>query len=386
MSSSEPGSVFEGEQPQNENPTGDRATEDLSQMLQFLLEDRRRREEDLLIERRLREEEMRRERDEREADRRHQLELFRGLMESLHKQGETTAVQVEKAGREQEIRLGRLTESDDIEAYLTTFERQMQVYDVDKAKWSFKLAPQLSGRAQQAYVSMGAKDSSDYDKLKEAILVRYDITDESYRQRLRTAKLKQGESNKELQVRLRDLTDKWMRACTDINDVKDKIVLEQLLETLPLNAKLFVKKRKPATSEEAARLADDYISAHKDQRQTVRCNMCKKLGHYARECRDRPELKQDATKTEKESSETKPLTRPKRDIRQIVCFNCHKKGHVAMECPDKALLCQSKRSPSTKTNQDQLQRVGTVGDHKVTNIVLDTGVLTNTGAQKISLS
>ena len=44
-----------------------------------------------------------------------------------------------------------LTESDDIQAYLTTFK---QVYDVDKAKWSFKLAPQLSGCAQQEYASM----------------------------------------------------------------------------------------------------------------------------------------------------------------------------------------------------------------------------------------
>ena len=68
-----------------------------------------------------------------------------------------------------------------IEAYLITFELQMKVYEIEKARWAFKLAPQLSGRTQQVYVSMDTKDASDYDKLKEVILKHYDITDESYR-------------------------------------------------------------------------------------------------------------------------------------------------------------------------------------------------------------
>ena len=42
-------------------------------------------------------------------------------------------------------KLVRLTESDDIEIYLTTFERTMQVYEVDPARWAFKLALQLMG-------------------------------------------------------------------------------------------------------------------------------------------------------------------------------------------------------------------------------------------------
>ena len=89
--------------------------------------------------------------------------------------------------------MAKLADSDDIEAYLTTFERQMEVYEIEKKRWAFKLAPQLSGQAQQAYASMDAEDSSDYEKLKEVILKRYDITDESYRRRFRT-RLKQNET------------------------------------------------------------------------------------------------------------------------------------------------------------------------------------------------
>ena len=159
----------------------------LTQMLQLLLEDRRRRDEQLLEEKRLREEEKHKEHAEREEERRQQLDLLRGLVEGLQKQSEAAAVNAEKS-KEREVRVAKLTDSDDIEAYLTTFERQMQVYEIEKERWAFKLAPQLSGRAQQAYASMDAKDSSDYDKLKEAILKRYDIiqtkaTGEDFEQR-----------------------------------------------------------------------------------------------------------------------------------------------------------------------------------------------------------
>ena len=41
--------------------------------------------------------------------------------------------------------LSRLTEEDDIEAYLTTFERMMEGYSIEKGKWSYRLAPNLTG-------------------------------------------------------------------------------------------------------------------------------------------------------------------------------------------------------------------------------------------------
>ena len=46
---------------------------------------------------------------------------------------------------DQELRVAKLTDRDDIEAYLTTFERLMSAYRVPKDRWIFKLAPQLSG-------------------------------------------------------------------------------------------------------------------------------------------------------------------------------------------------------------------------------------------------
>ena len=103
------------------------------------------------------------------------------------------------------MKLTRLSEGDDIEAYLTTFERVMRAYEVDKARWAFNLAPQLAGKAQQAYVSMSSTESGDYEALKAAILRRYNICEETYRQRFWSTKKKEGEAYRELAIRLQDL-------------------------------------------------------------------------------------------------------------------------------------------------------------------------------------
>lgn len=83
-------------------------------------------------------------------------------------------------------------EQDDIEAYLVTFERIMAAYSVDKARWAFKLAPQLLGKAQQAYAAMPTEAVGEYEEVKAAILRCYDTNEETYRQRFRAAKGKEG--------------------------------------------------------------------------------------------------------------------------------------------------------------------------------------------------
>ena len=45
----------------------------------------------------------------------------------------------------EDVRLPKLTEEDDIESYLTTFERMMAGYEIRRERWAFKLAPQLTG-------------------------------------------------------------------------------------------------------------------------------------------------------------------------------------------------------------------------------------------------
>ncbi len=45
---------------------------------------------------------------------------------------------------------------------MVTFERLMSAYDVPVNHWVFKLAPQLSGKAQQAYAALYGEAAANY--------------------------------------------------------------------------------------------------------------------------------------------------------------------------------------------------------------------------------
>ena len=81
----------------------------------------------------------------------------------------------------------------------------MSLYTFDRSRWVAKLAPQLTGHAQQVYAAMPAEEALVYDNVKIAILRRYDINDEMYRQRFRTSTRRDGEPYIELATRLGDL-------------------------------------------------------------------------------------------------------------------------------------------------------------------------------------
>ena len=145
--------------------SGFSARADLQQVLQLLMEDRRQREEDIARERRQHEEETERRLREMQQHVESLLQVAGRTQEarSGHKLGAGSS------HGDKEAKVSKLSDEDDIEAYLTTFERMMVAYGVPKDRWVFRVAPQLTGKAQQAYAAMAAEDTGDYDQLKAAI-------------------------------------------------------------------------------------------------------------------------------------------------------------------------------------------------------------------------
>ena len=112
--------------------------------------------------------------------------------------------------------------------------------EVSKERWSFHLAPHLTGKAQQAYAALPPEDAKTYDTVKEAILRRYDINEETYRHRFRKLRPKEGESPQELITRLKDLATRWARESNSRDELLDLIVREQFLAILPEDIRVSV--------------------------------------------------------------------------------------------------------------------------------------------------
>ena len=85
------------------------------------------------------------------------------------------------------------------------FERVANAYKWLDDVWVLRLASLLTGKAQAAYANMDAAKSKEFKEVKQAILKRYNINEETYRQRFRNTKKKIDESYVETEVRLKDL-------------------------------------------------------------------------------------------------------------------------------------------------------------------------------------
>ena len=99
------------------------------------------------------------------------------------------------------------------------------------------------GNAQRAYAALKAKDTKKCPEVKAAILRRYNITEETYRQRFRSDKRKDSESFMELVIRLQDLFQKWTAGCKTVEEVSEKMVIEQLLNTMPSDLRIWIKEK-----------------------------------------------------------------------------------------------------------------------------------------------
>ena len=77
-----------------------------------------------------------------------QLQAIQGLVEgSRRREAELSG---EQSGAESnKLKLMKLMELEDIEAFLTTFERMIVVYSVDEECWAYQLAPLLTGKASR---------------------------------------------------------------------------------------------------------------------------------------------------------------------------------------------------------------------------------------------
>ncbi|XP_073777827.1 uncharacterized protein [Danio rerio] len=158
-----------------------------------------------------------------------------------------------------EPKLPVFQQREDIENFLHRFEQLAKTWRWPEEEWSFRLVPLLTGQALEAYLAMEEDQAEVYEDLREALLAKFNILPETYRQRFRAMSTSAGESPTGTYHRLQTLYRRWVKPDSHSKEeIGETIVLEQLLRVLPHEVRMWVKEHEPTTGLETAKLAQQY--------------------------------------------------------------------------------------------------------------------------------
>ena len=230
-----------------------------------------------------------------------------------------------------------LRDGEDVDAYLTHFERIAGLCKWNEESKAPRLVALLRGKAREAVLRMHPDDLSDYRRVKRALLDHFKMDAETYRHRFREMKKMSDESFTQVLTRMRACFSLWCEAANKdeerAEDIKDLLFQEQMYRMLHQDLVVEVKKVCPDKVDDIAKQADIVVEAKRLSRDLKNFEL--KTRRSEGEGRDPAssgsdvkgnkdgELKQQHSGEEKNKSEIR---------RNVKCYKCDERGHIAKDC------------------------------------------------------
>ena len=119
-----------------------------------------------------------------------------------------------------------------MDSYLKRFERFAKNEKWPAEEWATNLSNLLQGKALKVYSRLSVEDANYYVKLQDALLKRYQLTEEGFRQKFRNSKQEIGDTAGQFVIRLSNYLVRWMelgKVKSTFEGLRDLIVREQFL-------------------------------------------------------------------------------------------------------------------------------------------------------------
>ena len=232
-------------------------------------------------------------------------------------------------------------EKDELDSYLLRFERYAENASWEKDTWAIKLSALLTGRAMDVYTRMSDADASDYDKLKKALLTRYNYTEDGYRKRFREATPETEETPDQFVIRLKNYLAKWLELSgsspQNFDALVDLIVKEQFINACSEDLAMYLLERGPKDLVELTSWAQKYLIAHKEQLGKSKATVQPRLAD------------------QKKTTQSKPDSSQGRQ-RLLQCYRCRGFGHRQSECGTKISPGKDQKGSSTPVSQSSQKK------------------------------
>ncbi len=186
-------------------------------------------------------------------------ELFRSWMDQGVRAGGPSAKDPDGPTH---LPLNKMGPQDDPEAFLELFEKSAEACGWPRDHWPVRLIPLLSGEAQMAAQQLPIQNLLVFTDLKRAILQRVGLSPEQHRQWFWSLDLGDSGRHFMLAQQPRDACRKWLLAGEgDVEQILDRVVLEQFIGRLPKKTAEWVQCHCPASLDLAIQLAEDQMVA-----------------------------------------------------------------------------------------------------------------------------
>ena len=172
---------------------------------------------------------------------------------------------VEKAAHARNPKLPYLEESKDkMDSYLSRFEKYAGANKWDRSIWAAYLSSLLKGRALEVYDRLSVADANDFEKLKDAFLKIFDMTERGFRKKFRNDRPERSETLIQFGSRLRSYLDKWINMAKIENTFEaicDFMARDQFLESCSRELYVHLKPKTFKNLDEMAKEADLFAEA-----------------------------------------------------------------------------------------------------------------------------
>ena len=235
--------------------------------------------------------------------------------------------------RDSRVRGPKMTpfeEKDDMGSYIHRFEKYAEIQKWRRTDWAIYLASLLKGRALDVYARLPPEHAQDYEVLKQALLKRYALTEEGYKQKFYESRPEKGESPQQFIVRIKSYFERWLelaRVDPSFEGVVSLMVKERYLATCHKSMELFLRERALIDLDDLAKLAEQYEDAHgprpsskKEPAPSSPRKYPSQEGGKAQN-RSRPQESQEGQRGQGSPKRPKPQ-----------CYACGKMGHIARNC------------------------------------------------------
>ncbi|XP_077186581.1 uncharacterized protein LOC143834000 [Paroedura picta] len=149
---------------------------------------------------------------------------------------------------------------EDAKMFLASFEQVAEACRWPQEEWVTRLLPALSGEAKWPFNSLDVPDREDYGKVKAAILRGDALLREKQREEFRRFCYQEAEGPRGAYSRLREMCHGWLRVENHSKEqILELLVLEQLLNVLPLEIQSCVRESSPQSCSQAVALAEELL-------------------------------------------------------------------------------------------------------------------------------